>query len=203
MVALARREHLLIDLAKTLEGKSGTLHPFKADVTVKQDILEVFKWTEEHVGPVSVLVNNAGTNRNTTLTNGTFFADYKARGCKKFDIFLILGDIKDWKTLLDTNLLGLTIATQEAVKSMEANGIDGHIIHMNSVLGHRVALGITVYTAAKFAITALTETLRQEMVSRGSKIRVTVRNLKLKICSEHKLCLSNKRTDFDVAFFKM
>ena len=52
---------------------------------------------------------------------------------------------------------------------------DGHIIHINSAAGHRVfSPQFNVYPASKFAVTALTETLRQELNSLGTKIRVTV-----------------------------
>ena len=52
---------------------------------------------------------------------------------------------------------------------------DDHIIHINSVGGHRVYTPqFNVYPASKFAVTALTETLRQELNSLGTKIRVTV-----------------------------
>lgn len=80
--------------------------------------------------------------------------------------------------MLDTNVLGLCIATREALKIMNKNGIsDGHVIHINSVAGHWVPFftGISIYSASKHAVTALTETLRQELISKGSKIRVTVR----------------------------
>lgn len=79
--------------------------------------------------------------------------------------------------MLDTNVLGLCIATREALKSMKKNDInDGHVIHINSVAGHWVPFfdGISIYPASKHAVTALTETLRQELISKGSKIRVTV-----------------------------
>lgn len=71
MVALARREDRLKDLSKALEDKPGKLLPFKADVTVEDEVLKAFKWTEEHVGHVSILINNAGTVRFATLTSGT------------------------------------------------------------------------------------------------------------------------------------
>lgn len=61
---------------------------------------------------------------------------------------------------------------------MNKNGIkDGHIIHLNSVAGHLIPFftGISIYPASKHAVTALTETLRQELISKGSKIRVTVK----------------------------
>ena len=84
------------------------------------------------------------------------------------------GDTKEWKDVFDVNVLGLCVATREAVRDMKKNGVNGHIIHINSVSGHRVASHATsVYAASKFAVTALTETLRQELVAQGSKIKIT------------------------------
>lgn len=61
--------------------------------------------------------------------------------------------------------------------------VDGHIVHINSISGHKI-LNIpylSVYPASKHAVTALTETLRQELNSIGSKIKITVGLIKVKI----------------------
>lgn len=85
-----------------------------------------------------------------------------------------------WKKTFDLNVIGLLIATREAIKDMQANNIDGHVIHINSVAGHKVINfpGGNVYSATKHAVTALTESLRLELVRNNSKIRVTVSNIK-------------------------
>ena len=59
---------------------------------------------------------------------------------------------------------------------MKANQIDGHIVHINSVVGHTVPNypGQNVYPASKYAVTALTETLRQELNHLELKIKITV-----------------------------
>lgn len=74
------------------------------------------------------------------------------------------------------NVLALCTATREAVNSMKENNIDGHIIHINSIYGHRVpnAPGAHIYSASKYAVTALTESMRAEFASTGSKVKVTV-----------------------------
>ncbi|XP_072041106.1 dehydrogenase/reductase SDR family member 11-like [Amphiura filiformis] len=108
------------------------------------------------MGPGSnVCVNNAGVNHATSIIDGK---------------------TEDWKHIFDVNVLGLSICTREAVKSMrERNVDDGHIIHINSLSGHRVvpASVIHVYSASKYAVTALTEGLRQELREIKSHIRVT------------------------------
>lgn len=143
-------------LAKKLEGKKGKFFAIKADLTQEQDILNAFKWVKQNLGPISVLINNAGRIELTTLIDG---------------------DTNAWKTTVDLNVIGLCIATREAVRDMRENNIDGHIVHINSVGGHQVPPlpNINIYPATKFAVTALTETLRNELNSIGSRIKITVR----------------------------
>jgi len=154
VVGLARRKDKIEELAKTLEGKNGKLYPIRADVSKEEDILNTFKWVKDNLGPVHILINNAGLKRNTNL---------------------IKGETKLWEEIMDTNVLGLCIATREAVKDMRANNVDGHIVHINSMSGHRVPNlpQSSVYPASKHAVTALTETLRLELNSIGSKIKIT------------------------------
>lgn len=155
-MGLARRHEKVEDLSKKLNSEKGKLYAIKADMTKEEDILQAFKWVKENLGPVHVLVNNAGGAQLTTLVDG---------------------DAAVWKSTFDLNVLGLCIATREAVKDMRANNVDGHIIHINSMLGHKIAPipFFNVYPASKFAVTALTETLRNELNSIGSKIKITVR----------------------------
>ncbi|KAF5302101.1 hypothetical protein FQR65_LT08652 [Abscondita terminalis] len=154
VVGFARRKEKVEEIAKSLENKPGKLYAYKGDITKEEDILNCFKWIKDNLGPIHVLVNNAGIKRNTNLTSG---------------------DTELWRETFDTNVLGLCIATREAVKEMRTNNVDGHIIHINSLAGHRVSTVVVtnVYPASKFAVTALTETLRQELNSIGSKIKIT------------------------------
>lgn len=75
---------------------------------------------------------------------------------------------------LDTNIMGTCILFKEAIKVMSANNIAGQII--NIILGHHVynIPKVNIYPASKHAITALTETLRQELIGIDSKIKITV-----------------------------
>ncbi|KAF2880511.1 hypothetical protein ILUMI_25664 [Ignelater luminosus] len=148
VVGLARNVEKLEELSKTLDGK---LYAVTADITKEEDILKAFEWIKENVGPIHILINSAGVSRLTQLINGS---------------------TNLWKDVFDTNILGLCIATREAVKDMRVNNVDGHIIHLNSIAGHK-AINLNVYSASKFAVTALTETLRQELNSIGSKIKIT------------------------------
>ncbi|XP_969915.1 farnesol dehydrogenase [Tribolium castaneum] len=154
VIGIARRIELIEQKVAELCEHKGKLYAYKADLSKEEEIVEAFKWIEENVGPVHILVNNAGSSKDTTLYDG---------------------DTNAWRSVLDLNILTLCIATREAIKSMRNNDINGHIIHINSIFGHRVPtlVGLNIYSASKFAVTALTETLRQELNSIGSKIKVT------------------------------
>ncbi|KAF2894951.1 hypothetical protein ILUMI_11219, partial [Ignelater luminosus] len=155
VAGLARRKDKIEELSKKLEGKKGKLYACQADITKENDILEAFQWIKNNLGPVHILINNAGVFKTTNLSDG---------------------DTQLWKEVINTNVLGLCIATREAVKDMKANNVDGHIIHINSMAGHFVPShfpNINVYAGTKYAVTALTETLRQELNSIGSKIKIT------------------------------
>ncbi|KAJ8932624.1 hypothetical protein NQ314_014554, partial [Rhamnusium bicolor] len=154
VAAFARRKELMEELAKKLGDKKGKLYPIKVDLTEEEDILNGFKWVKENLGPVHILINNAGTLGEATLTEG---------------------DAEIWKYIFQVNVIGLSTATREAVKDMRVNNVDGHIIHINSVLGHQTPSvpGLNVYPASKFAVTALAETLRVEMGKLHLKIKIT------------------------------
>lgn len=88
------------------------------------------------------------------------------------------GSTEEWKLMFDTNVIGLCICTREAVQDMLSNKIDGHVVHINSIAGHKVTIhdppSASVYPASKHAVTALTESLRQEMAWLKNKIKITV-----------------------------
>lgn len=70
------------------------------------------------------------------------------------------------KNILDVNLLAASICTREAVKSMKNRKVNGHIVYMNSVLGHNPILydlRLNLYETSKCAITGLAGVIRREM----------------------------------------
>lgn len=72
--------------------------------------------------------------------------------------------------------MGLCIATREAVQDMKLKGTSGHIIHINSTTGHEIIdlQGLSVYGGSKFAVTALSATLINELAREKLPIKVTV-----------------------------
>ncbi|XP_069685859.1 uncharacterized protein [Periplaneta americana] len=156
VVGLARRVERIQELAEGLKSQPGKLYALKCDITKETEVQEAFKWIKSNVGGVDILINNAGVASNGKL---------------------ISGPVESWKSILDLNVLALSVCTKEALQSMKERGVDdGHIIHINSVVGHTIPnlpLVVHMYCASKHAVTALTEGLRRELVQQKSKIRVT------------------------------
>ncbi|XP_069683506.1 farnesol dehydrogenase-like isoform X2 [Periplaneta americana] len=153
VVGLARRVERVQELANTLKTASGKLYPLKCDVTKEEEVKEAFKWVKANLGGVDVLVNNAGVASDNTLSDGP---------------------VENWRKIYDLNVLALSMCTKEALQSMKEKGVDdGHIVHINSVAGHKVIDNASIYSSSKHAVTALTEGLRRELVNQKSKIRVT------------------------------
>nr|CAI5850336.1 unnamed protein product [Callosobruchus analis] len=154
VVGLARNKELLDAHVKLLSGRKGKFYPLVADVSKEQDILEGFDWIRKNLGAVHILVNNAGVGNPSGILDGS---------------------VGNWVNMLNVNVVGLCTATREAVKIMNEHNIDGHIIHINSMLGHFVLgiPGLEIYTASKHAVTALGQAMRKEMGRSNRRIKVT------------------------------
>ncbi|XP_023018419.1 farnesol dehydrogenase [Leptinotarsa decemlineata] len=154
VVGLARRKDRLEDLSKLVSDKPGKLYSIQTDISNEDDILKAFEWTKRNLGPVHILVNNAGTNVTGSLLDGS---------------------TENWNKIFQLNVLGLSITTREAIKQMNQSNIDGHIIHINSVSGHQPIRipRLGMYMASKHSVTSLTESLRYELALSGSKVKVT------------------------------
>ncbi|CAG9856728.1 unnamed protein product [Phyllotreta striolata] len=181
VVGIARRKEKVENLAKTLSDKKGKLVAFKADISKTEEIEAAFAWIAQNVGPVAILINNAGIH---------------------FRDSLIDGNVEAWRKTIDVNLLATCVASKEAVAIMRKNNIDGHIVNINSILGHYIydLANLDVYPATKYAVTAFTETLRLEINSLKLRIKVTsvspgcvdteiFNNMDRKIYEEIKKCM--------------
>lgn len=129
--------------------------PVKANLLNEDETLKAFDWTKKNLGPIHILVNNAGVL------------------CKEP---LVTGKSKGWRDTFGVNVLGLCVCTREAMQDMIKNKVDGQVIHICSITGHYVPYvpGWSVYPSTKYAVTALTETMRQELNYMDSQIKISV-----------------------------
>jgi NADP-dependent 3-hydroxy acid dehydrogenase YdfG len=152
LVLGARRVDRLEALAAELRGRGAAVEVLRTDMRVEADVVALVGRAVEAFGGVDVLVNNAGLGKAAPLSSSPS---------------------DPWREMLEVNVLGLCIATREAVRDMDRRGVAGHVVHVASMAAHRVPPGSGVYAATKFAVRALTEALRQELRARQSPVRVT------------------------------
>ena len=149
----ARRADRLEALAAEIRAEGGCVAVRATDMRREDDVVALIGAARESFGGVDVLVNNAGLGRGAPLSSGA---------------------TEVWREMLEVNVLGLAIATREAIRDMDRRGVAGHVVHVSSMAGHRVpGPDSGMYAATKFAVRALTEALRQELRTRKSAIRVS------------------------------
>ncbi|EFN79352.1 farnesol dehydrogenase [Harpegnathos saltator] len=153
VVGLARRKAIMEARMRFAQG-NGKFIARECDVSKPENLKEVFHWIQSNLGVIQVMVNNAGV-----ITSGTIVETSR----------------QDWEKIFDVNVMGLLECTRHAVRVMKAANVEGHIVNINSIQGHRLRqiqnMSFNVYAASKHAVTAITATLQQELL--GGKIRVT------------------------------
>jgi 3-hydroxy acid dehydrogenase / malonic semialdehyde reductase len=148
----ARREERLQAVADEIANLTGQ-RPYTAnlDVTSLASSTQFVQGVIDQFGKVNILVNNAG------LASGTsYIAQAK--------------DETDWQLMIDTNVSGLLRMTRLLLPHVISSG-EGHVINLGSIAGHEAYAGGSVYCGTKFAVAAITQALRQELL--GQPVRVT------------------------------
>jgi len=138
-------------VVKRITQKEGKAIAVQADVSKADDIRRLFAETKKAFGKVDILVNNAGIYE---------FAPLEAITAEHFHKHFNL------------NVLGLLLATQEAVKHIGPQG--GNIINISSVVASMALPNASVYSATKATVNAITKSLAKELGPR--KIRVNAIN---------------------------
>src|SRR5438128_5599447 len=138
-------------VVKHITDKGGKAVAVQADVSKPEEIKRLFARTKEAYGKLDVLVNNAGMYE---------FAPLEAITPEHFH------------KQFNLNVLGLLLATQEAVKLMSPTG--GSIIKVSSIVGPMPVENASVYSATKAAVDAVTIALSKELGPK--KIRVNSLN---------------------------
>ncbi len=141
-VAIAgRRAERLAALKADIESSGGACAGVVLDVTDPARIAPAFDEAERAVGPIDVLVNNAGVNVQGLVAEQR---------------------IEDFDAVIDTNLRGAFMMAREAGRRMIARKSGGRIINIGSIGTFRVLPGLTAYCISKAAIGMMTQCLARE-----------------------------------------
>jgi NADP-dependent 3-hydroxy acid dehydrogenase YdfG len=133
---------------KTIENAGGKATVFAADI---RDVEQVRKLVDSAVnvtGRLDIMVNCAGVSYSGSILEG---------------------DVEEWRSMLDINILALLVGCQAAVKAMRVCKAEGHIVNISSVAAQRNNTG--VYGSTKHAVNVISSSLRDELEE--DTIRVT------------------------------
>lgn len=149
-VALAaRRTERLGELARQIEAFDGRAIPVPLDVTDANSIRACVETAETELGPISILINNAGT-----AVTKPIFEQEEA----------------DWDLVMDTNLKGCWLMAQEVARHMVKLGHGGSIVNIASVLGILGASDVPSYCAAKAGLINLTRAMSVELARHDIRV---------------------------------
>ncbi|OBC01813.1 short-chain dehydrogenase/reductase [Mycobacterium sp. 852013-50091_SCH5140682] len=121
------------------------VHVVKLDVTDPVQVRDAVGTSEEFLGGIDVLVNNAGRGRYGSI-----------EGMNEAAV----------RAMFELNFFAVVQVTRAVLPGMRARG-GGWVINMSSVAGLSAVTGFGYYSAAKFAVEAVTEALRNEVVAQG------------------------------------
>jgi 3-oxoacyl-[acyl-carrier protein] reductase len=151
-----KHERRLGEAADQLAELTGQRPPaVPCDVTVEEDVQRLFSTATAAVGPIDVLVNNAGLGGTAELVDMTD---------------------EQWAVVLDVTLNGTFRCTRTALRLMYERG-SGVIVNNASVLGWRAQFGQAHYAAAKAGVMALTRCAAIEAAPHGVRVNAVAPSL--------------------------
>ncbi|MGX6446258.1 3-ketoacyl-ACP reductase [Neobacillus sp. K501] len=146
---LARTEADLKEVVKEVEALGIKAAYASVDISSQEEVEQAVKSLTDELGEADILINNAGIGKFATLLEM---------------------DPQEWKRIIDVNLMGPYYMTRAVLPQLiEKNG--GDIINISSTNGLNGAATSSAYSASKFGLIGLTESLAQEV--RRNNIRVT------------------------------
>jgi 3-hydroxy acid dehydrogenase / malonic semialdehyde reductase len=150
LILCARRIERLTELKKLLVKKFKIkILVAQLDVRKLRDVKKVIGSLPAQWKQIDILLNNAGL----------------ARGLNKFHE----ADTTHWEEMIDTNIKGLLYVTRTILPIMVERK-SGHVINIGSTAGHEVYLMGNVYCATKFAVKALSQSIRVDVLDKNIKV---------------------------------
>jgi serine 3-dehydrogenase len=149
LILAARRQEKLESLASQLKAEHGTdCHLITLDVRERETVNQVIADLPSAWAEVDILLNNAGLSRGLDKVQDGYWLD--------------------WEEMIDTNVKGLLWLSRAVMPGMVARD-RGHVINIGSIAGRQVYPGGNVYCATKYAVRALTQGMRIDLL--GTQVR--------------------------------
>ncbi|MDR1129867.1 MAG: SDR family NAD(P)-dependent oxidoreductase, partial [Prevotellaceae bacterium] len=150
LILTGRRLDRLNNIADLLKKQyAAEIIVLQFDVRNRQETENAINSIPESFKSIDILVNNAGLAAGLSHVQD--------------------GDVNDWDRMIDTNIKGLLYVTRAVAPLMIANG-RGHIVNLGSVAGREVYENGGVYCATKYAVDALSRSMRIDMLESGIKV---------------------------------
>ena len=134
-------------VVEAIRGSGGQAIAVRGDISRAEDVQRLFEETRRAYGRLDVLVNNAGVFRFAPLEDVTE---------------------DEFHREFNTNVLGIILATREALKYFGSGG--GSVINISSITSFNPAPASVIYSATKSAVDSITRTLARELGPK--KVRV-------------------------------
>ncbi|MES2628492.1 MAG: SDR family oxidoreductase [Bacteroidota bacterium] len=150
IIITGRRDDRLRTLKTELEhAHNSEVLALCFDVRNEREVSTHLNALPGHWQDIDVLINNAGL----------------AAGRSNIDE----GSLEDWEQMIDTNVKGLLYVSRLVIPGMKERK-SGHIINLGSIAGKEAYQGGNVYCATKFAVDALTKTMRIDLLPYNIKV---------------------------------
>jgi NAD(P)-dependent dehydrogenase (short-subunit alcohol dehydrogenase family) len=146
---LARRKRLAEEIAAEIDREGGRALAFTADVTDADSLHQALEDIEAQLGIPGILVNNAGAHA------GDMAIDLK---------------VEDWDKMLETNLKGAWLLTQQLAQHWVEKQHSGCVINIASILGIGVSPGVMPYAVSKAGLIQMTKALALEWARYGIRV---------------------------------
>ena len=152
VVLLDIDEQAAAEAAQAIRDAGGRATSFALDVTRREDCVAVAREIAARVGPVSILVNNAGIARRNGITGAAEAV------------------IKDWEDIIAINLTGVFNVTQAFLAALRAG--QGRIVNIGSIQSfvHLRQPSSPAYTASKHGVLGFTRALAAELGKDGVRV---------------------------------
>ncbi len=148
-VAICGRDRTALDDTRAvLQSIQTPVHAESSDVTRASDVAALLANTESAIGPISILVNNAGIG---------LFAPVQQQS------------ESDWDRVLDTNLKSVFLVSSAVIPGMIQRGA-GDIINISSLAGLNAFAGGALYCASKWGLQGLTACMAEDLRAHGIRV---------------------------------